>query len=127
MTLIQPLLVFGLLLLTLVYLTSARSIVFDRIVVLTAAGIGVLCIIFPELSISAAHMLGVGRGVDLIFYCFMLFAGFVMLILSRTIAKQQHRLTQLVRLLAITEAERTLDSIQQTSTKSEASTKSCET
>jgi hypothetical protein len=100
----QSALIFGLLIL-IVYavLEGARSpiVAFG---VLTASVCGILLTVAPELANNAAHLVGVGRGADLIFYCFTLITLAVIFNLHLKLRLQRESLTEVVRALAISGA-----------------------
>ncbi len=59
----------------------------------------------PESANRIAHHLGVGRGADLIFYCWVLISFAVLLNLHFKMRKRDEQVTTLARKLAILEAE----------------------
>ncbi|QRG08426.1 DUF2304 domain-containing protein [Xanthobacter dioxanivorans] len=70
---IKVVLIAGFLLL-IVYALSQRARSRALSAAMTALSVGgMVLVLFPELSSSLAEMLGVGRGTDLVFYCFILF------------------------------------------------------
>ena len=104
---IQILLVVGLVL-TAVYLVrstpSASHQAIRRILVILAVLIGVVTVIWPGLLSGIAHILGVGRGADLLLY------GLVVAFLVESVSNYKRSVTQarttsaLARELALTEA-----------------------
>jgi len=107
MRLIQPILVAGFIVALVLYLRFLRTSLRDRLAVLLLF-IGVCAAVLdPDLTNSAAHLVGVGRGTDLTFYLFLVaFVFFAVLSYSR-IAQLSRDLTEVVRRLAIVE-ERTV-------------------
>jgi hypothetical protein len=103
---IQPLLILLVGLLLLVYLIRFRSMFWDRLIVIGFSAVAVLLVADPDLSNRIANRLGVGRGVDLIFY--LAFPGllFMILLLYAKTMRQEERLALLTRELALLKAER---------------------
>ena len=67
--------------------------------------IAALFVMFPNSSTEIAHALGVGRGTDLLVYL-LLFAGVhSLLLLYIKIRKMERKITELVRAIAIQNAE----------------------
>lgn len=56
---------------------------------------------FPESTATIAHFVGVGRGVDLMLYVWVLASGILFLVLHLKLVSQDRKLTELVRFLAI--------------------------
>lgn len=71
--------------------------------------LGIYVLWFPESTSQAAHWLGIGRGVDLMSYVWMLVSGLLILVLHLKLVAYDRRLTEMVRFFAI-----------QTATKPEA-------
>lgn len=63
-------------------------------------------IIFPEVSNRTAHILGVGRGADLLFYLSHLFLLLLIVSLWRRITILSANVTELSRKIAISEAKK---------------------
>lgn len=101
MILIQPLLIMLLLLGVVVYLRVFRSRLVDRIVVsaILVAALGLIS--FPDAANDLAHLVGVGRGADLLFYLTIPGLGFVVLLLFSRVRELDERLTKLTRDLAL--------------------------
>lgn len=101
MILIQPLLIVLLLLGVVVYLRVFRSRLVDRIVVsaILVAALGLIS--FPDAANDLAHLVGVGRGADLLFYLTIPGLGFVVLLLFSRVRELDERLTKLTRDLAL--------------------------
>jgi|GraSoi2013_100cm_1033763.scaffolds.fasta_scaffold18393_3 hypothetical protein len=55
----------------------------------------------PEISSHLAHFMGVGRGADLLFYCFILLAMTAILNLHLRLRAQQDMITALTRAIAL--------------------------
>ncbi len=86
------------------YIIKLRSVLSDRIILLIIAGGGMVLILFPELSSQLAHWIGIGRGVDMVFYFFILFSVFRFVGLSAEQRQTQRKLTDIVRAIAIQNA-----------------------
>jgi small membrane protein len=86
------------------YLAYFRSKLSDRMIGLSLLLLAWFSILFPEYTTVVANWLGVGRGVDLIFYFFGLFTAFALLLLSSHARTQRLQLTELVRYLAMRDA-----------------------
>jgi hypothetical protein len=59
---------------------------------------------FPQFSTKVASLLGVGRGVDMIFYISHLFLAFIVLKLYLKVRKLNEIITKIVRTKAIEES-----------------------
>lgn len=101
---IQPLLIFLLIGLAILYLSRMRSRFWDRMVPLIIVVIGILMVTWPDMSTRAANLLGVGRGVDLILYLALIGLLFLMMTMFSELRKVQWRVTELSRALAILQA-----------------------
>lgn len=62
---------------------------------------GIYFVLFPEQSSDVAHLLGVGRGADLILYCWIVISLFVSINLQLKILNLQGAITTLTRELAL--------------------------
>ena len=87
-----------------VYLAYFRSKLSDRLIGLFLLLTAWFSILFPDYTTVVAHVLGVGRGVDLIFYLFGLFTVFALILLFTSVRTQSAQLTELIRHLAIRDA-----------------------
>ncbi|HEX5437068.1 MAG TPA: DUF2304 domain-containing protein [Gemmatimonadaceae bacterium] len=58
------------------YATRLRSTRSDRLIYVCLAVAGFLLVLYPGWSTGLAHLVGIGRGVDLIIYLFMVFSLF---------------------------------------------------
>lgn len=84
---------------------SHRSTAVRRIGLFVVAGVWVAAVIDPDLVTSLAHGVGVGRGTDLLLYCFVVLVLFATLGLHTRIARLEGRLVVLTRELAIARAQ----------------------
>jgi small membrane protein len=103
--LIQPILVITLLFVTGVYFARLRAKIWDRLIVIVIAAVCMTLIIHPGLANRLAHMFGVGRGVDLVFYLALPGLAFVCLLLFSKLLTLQELLTRIVREIALLRAE----------------------
>jgi hypothetical protein len=101
MMVIQPLLTALLIGILIVYFARLRSKLSDRIVVVLLTAGAILLVLHPDLTMSLAHAVGVGRGVDLVIYVTLAGFGFVILVLVSRIRSLQDRQTELTRAIAL--------------------------
>ena len=71
-----------------------------------SAGMGIGLVLFPDLSNHFAHWVGVGRGVDLIFYLFIVIALAAIFNLHLRIRANAEVTTELARSIALMSARR---------------------
>lgn len=104
MNLIQIVLIAFVLLSAYTYLTRLRSQLFDRLLILLTAMSAMVLIATPNLSNSLAHLFGVGRGADFIFY--LAHAGMVLIaiLLYSRLRDQSEQIGRLTRQIAISQA-----------------------
>ncbi len=105
MTLIQPILMVGLICAAILYHAKIRSQILDRLIVFCIAAAGVVLVASPNLSTTIAHSLGVGRGADLVMYLGLVGIGFVLVLLFARIRTLESQITALVRELALSRGE----------------------
>ena len=105
MTVIQILLVAGILLLAAYMYRRLRSTLLDVLLVILFLTTGIFFVLFPDVTNKMAHLVGVGRGADLIFYLAILFLFFLVLKLYSRLRKVEQRFTEFVRNKSIEEAE----------------------
>jgi len=108
MIVIQTILILALILLLVWFLrkqSSHQLSALTKIFMVLFAGLAVLVVLFPNSSNSVAHAVGVTRGADLLLY--ILTVAFLFLVLSSYITrkKDQQRLVQLARKVALLEAD----------------------
>jgi small membrane protein len=101
MTLIQVILTAGIVFIGLYMYLRIRSSLTDVLLILVFMGGGVLLVLFPDFTTEVAQKVGVGRGVDLIFYLGFLFLLFIVLKLYARVRKLEQHLTKKVRSEAI--------------------------
>jgi small membrane protein len=102
---VQLLLLLGTATSLLLYLAYFRSKLSDRLLGLSLLLAAWFSILFPDYTTLVAHVLGVGRGVDLIFYLFGLFTSFALILLYTQSRTHSQQLTELIRHLAIRDAQ----------------------
>ena len=67
---------------------------------------GIYFVVFPEDTSRLAHLVGVGRGVDLVLYCWLLISLAVSMGLQFKILSLEEMITTLARVLALLQAAR---------------------
>jgi hypothetical protein len=87
-----------------VYVFSLRTPLTDRVATLVLALAGIVLIVRPSLSSDLAHLIGIGRGTDLVFYLFIIFCLFRFVSTSAAARRQEQRLAEVVRELALRDA-----------------------
>ncbi len=101
MKLIQIILVPFLLLTTTMYFAQFRSRLFDRLIVVAIGALGVLMILAPDLANQLAHLVGVGRGADLVMYLGLTGLAFLGIVLYSKLRELERKLTIIARTEAI--------------------------
>ncbi len=96
----QILLLAGLALFVL-YIFRLRSVLADRLIYLACALVGTFLVIFPEDATEVAHLLGIGRGADLLFYLFIMVSLFYIVSLNAEIRRLKRQVTLLIRQQAL--------------------------
>lgn len=86
------------------YVTQLRRRLYDRLAYSAILAVGAVLVVWPNLSIIAAHALGIARGADLMFYLFVLCGLFFAVTSSAKIRELERSLTATVRQLAILQA-----------------------
>lgn len=97
MTPIQIILINSLLFLFALYLIYFKNGLIMRLIMIGVFALGIELTLAPETTIKVANILGVGRGVDLIFYLCILFGVFGFTILYSKYRKMEQMLTDLIR------------------------------
>ncbi len=87
-----------------VYVFAVRSVSRDRTVMLLLAAVGLLLVAWPGLSTDVAHAVGIGRGVDLLLYLFVVFCLFRFIATSAEVRRVNDRITGIVRQSALASA-----------------------
>ena len=83
------------------YLLLRTDSVVRRLAAAVLFGGGIICILNPDLTSRIAHLVGVGRGTDLVLYLTTLFLCFVSFTLHLRLRRLDERCNDLVRELAI--------------------------
>jgi hypothetical protein len=98
---IRILLVVGLLLpVAIAFLNRSRARGVNALVLLVAA-IGIALVVRPEEANRVAAWLGIGRGADLVLYCWLVCSLFVILYMYLRILDLEHMVTRVARELAL--------------------------
>ncbi len=105
MTPIQILLTVGIVLISLYMYVRIRKSVLDTVLIFLFMGVGILFILFPEITNKLAKAVGVNRGINLIFYTGFLILLFLILKLYARSKRLEQNLTELVRKISLEKAE----------------------
>lgn len=97
MKIIQVILIVAIIFIMISYLRRFRSAAIDKIFVSGLFLLGIVFILFPDMTNKLARLLGIGRGADLIFYLAIMGFGYIVVILYAKIKKLEDLLTTLVR------------------------------
>jgi|SRR5690606_30164476 Uncharacterized conserved protein len=103
---IQVLLVTGLLLVAIYFFVRLQNSVMDILLLLLMVATGIVFVLFPSITQTIAHKLGVGRGADLIFYLSIIIFWFVILKLYTRLRRVEKILTDIVRKEALDEVRK---------------------
>jgi hypothetical protein len=98
---ISQLLFLALLTAMIFYLSRLRNLITDRIILFILVCSGVLLIIFPNISVTIANFVGIGRGTDLILYLYIFLSLFMFIYILSELNKIIVKLTNFVRYDAI--------------------------
>jgi small membrane protein len=107
MTLIQFILIVAMGGLGVLSLFALRSRRLSRLVVLALLSAGVFSVLRPGITSGIAHLLGVGRGADLMLYVFLITTGYALMQLYSRMRTLDRQVTLLARALAIGTARKT--------------------
>lgn len=88
------------------YFSRLRSGILDRVVVLLFAAAGIVMVAMPDLTMTLAEAVGVGRGADLFMYLSLLGLGFFGLVLYSKLRHMEATLSDLARNIAVNTAHR---------------------
>ncbi|HVU85230.1 MAG TPA: DUF2304 domain-containing protein [Puia sp.] len=83
------------------YLRRFRRAAFDKILISLILVTGIVFVVNPDLTNRLAHVFGIGRGADLIFYLAMMGFGYLVIILYSKVKKLENQLTALARKQAL--------------------------
>lgn len=81
---------------------GAKQTAWRRLGIVIFAIAAVIVVIFPEITTTAAHFVGVGRGTDLLLYALVIVFLYNMLMEAKQRNAAERRLTKLAREVAIT-------------------------
>jgi small membrane protein len=101
---IKILLITGVLLIAVYFFVRLRNSLLDIMLLLLLIMAAVVFILFPDITNTIAHKLGVGRGADLVFYISIIIFWFVLLKLYARIRRLEQLITRVVRKDALDEA-----------------------
>jgi len=102
---IKVILILGLLALTLFGAAITRNRTATRLLLLVQLLLGVLLVLFPELTQVAAEVVGVGRGTDLLLYLLVLAVYFGAIVFMAKCRRMERQLTTAVRECALLREE----------------------
>jgi len=98
---VQAILLIGLLLcISYAFLQRKKSSLVSRSMY-AVSGLGIFFVLFPEVSTRIANDVGVGRGADLVVYCWIVISLLVSVNLQFKILNLQENVTQITRALAL--------------------------
>jgi small membrane protein len=103
-----------------VYVFVLRSVLTDRLAMLVLAAAGIALVAWPGLAEAAAHLFGIGRGTDLVFYLFIIFCLFRFVSSSAAQRRLERRLGDVVREQALRDAHAPEKPVDMVSSSSEA-------
>ncbi len=103
---IKIILLIPLVLLILFFLTRLRNKTFYRLSLIGVSIVGIVFVLFPDLTDKLAHLVGVGRGADLVTYIFIVFFFMAGILLYSKIRKIEADQTELIRKIALQRAEK---------------------
>lgn len=98
---IQVVLIGGLLVVLVYALLARRASRFISFSISCASLIGMYFVLFPEHANVVAHFVGVGRGADLILYCWLVISLVFSVSLQFKLVRQHEAITELARELAL--------------------------
>ena len=84
-----------------VYFAKIRSQLLDSLVVLLIAGFGIALVIWPEMASGLAHLVGVGRGTDLLMYISLMGIMFLLILIYSSLRELEANITHLARDIAL--------------------------
>jgi hypothetical protein len=102
----KAILVIGAVVVVRLFVLSQRSRGLERILILVACVGGAVAVIYPPITQWAAELVGITRGVDLMFYLAFMLAFVLLGAQRRLIRAHEAALTELVREVALANAKR---------------------
>lgn len=85
--------------------SSVTTLALRRLACLALVVLGVIVILWPNLSTVMANAVGVGRGTDLLLYVGIMTFTFTTVLLYQRLHTTERRLTELVREMSLLEAQ----------------------
>jgi small membrane protein len=101
---IQAILLLFILILGVFLFHRSRSRLVGRAIMILLVLTLSIFVLFPDLTTWIANRLGVGRGVDFLFYVFALFVLYTLVLIYTRLRDQDRKITQITRTLAIQDA-----------------------
>ncbi len=101
MNLIQIILIAGFLMASILCLAALKNRSIARFFFLGQFALGVVLVIFPDLSQKVADILGVGRGTDLILYLLVLYVYVGSILILGKFRQLERNLTELARQMTL--------------------------
>jgi small membrane protein len=93
---LSQIIIIGMLIAFAAYAFNRRSILVDRLLYILLAVTGIILVIHPDLSTSIAHLIGIGRGTDLIMYLFIIIGMFFAVNIISRLRKMEEQITALI-------------------------------
>jgi hypothetical protein len=87
-----------------VYISQRRNVLTDRIILLFLIFLGILFVIFPNITVRIANFFGIGRGTDLILYLFIFLCLFLFIYILSELNKLSTKFTEYIRMDALRNA-----------------------
>lgn len=106
MTNIKIILIVPLLILIVLILPRLRNQTTSRLSLVLLSLLGVFFVLFPSVTNQLAHLVGVGRGADLVNYLFIVFFFLFGILIYSKIRKIQQVQTEIIRKIAIQQARK---------------------
>lgn len=101
----QAVLIAALIIIFLYALSQNKRAPVVSLVIAISAVVGSAFVVWPNLATGVAHFVGIGRGADLILYCFVVVTLLAIFNLHLRLRAESEIVTELVRRNAITEAQ----------------------
>jgi hypothetical protein len=111
---IKVILIIFLLIILRAFLVQRELILVKRVVAFLMFFVLLFLVLFPDISTQAANIIGVGRGVDLIFYFSHLFVLFLIVGLWRRSTVLMATVTKLARSIALQNSQKPHEKNEQT-------------
>ena len=86
------------------YFAKIRSQLLDSLAVVLIAGVGIALVISPEMANGLAHLVGVGRGADLLMYTSLIGIMFLLILIYSRLRELEAQITYLARDIALNRA-----------------------